>query len=825
MNQIKTDIHDDQPLYNIRILKTHIDYLQKNYSNIDIDNILDYAGVSKLQLNDSGYWYTQRQANRFYEILVKQTGNKDISRDTGRHLMDSQNIIAQYILGFKNPTSVALHIAAIYSKLSLAATVWVKKVSNNKFEFLIKPSLGVKEQLFQCRNRIGSFEGIYKFITGEYPRVDHPECIHKGGEYCKYIVSWDKTGKVFKWLRIRNHSILVGLVFSLLSYFLLPLSSFVLVALFSISVPLALSFKVQTLEKDKLTKNVEELGKTAEEYWSELNVRYNVTKLVQEVGEITSVIQNEKEIASAVSKAMNSHLDYNRGAILLAKSDNKVLFFTGWYGFTDDEIEIIENAQLRLDNPVTEDVFQKVFVKQEPVLIEDINKIDHLLDTENLNIFKKLKTLSMICVPIMHEGESFGVMAVDSLKSHREFREGDINLLMAVASQTAISIAHARAFRKLLESEKKHRTLVETVRDIVYTIDMEGIFSYVSPVVEVITGFKDKELLGRHFIEIVDPSYKETVMQRFAAGLESVGTSTYEIKILTKDDRQVPIELNVTALTDNTGQPIGRIGVARDITRRYEEEAKRQEMAMRALAQDKLASLGEIATGVAHEINQPLSYIKIILQSTLQDLLKEKLDTEELTEDFQESLRQIGKISNIISHLRTFGRSDVTSFAPVSLSAVLNDTLILMKERLRINNISMDINISDSFPMLHGNHIKLEQVFLNLIQNSMDALKEQGKGEITMSAESKNGYAFIRFSDTGEGIDAELQEKIFEPFFTTKEAGKGTGIGLSIVHGIILEHQGTISFASEGKNGATFKIKLPIYKDENANFLTEPLNA
>jgi PAS domain S-box-containing protein len=598
-----------------------------------------------------------------------------------------------------------------------------------------------------------------------------------------------------------------------------------LVALFSISVPLALSFKVQTLEKDKLTKNVRELGKTAEEYWSELNVRYNVTKLVQEVGEITSVIQNEKEIASAVSKAMNSHLDYNRGAILLAKSDNKVLFFTGWYGFTDDEIEIIENAQLRLDNPVKEDVFQKVFVKQEPALIEDINKIDHLLDTENLNIFKKLKTLSMICVPIVHEGESFGVMAVDSLKSHREFREGDINLLMAVASQTAISIAHARAFRKLLESEKKHRTLVETVRDIVYTIDMEGIFSYVSPVVEVITGFKDKELLGRHFIEIVDPSYKETVMQRFAAGLESVGTSTYEIKILTKDDRQVPIELNVTALTDNTGQPIGRIGVARDITRRYEEEAKRQEMAMRALAQDKLASLGEIATGVAHEINQPLSYIKIILQSTLQDLLKEKLDTEELTEDFQESLRQIGKISNIISHLRTFGRSDVTSFGPVSLSAVLNDTLILMKERLRINNISMDINISDSFPMLHGNHIKLEQVFLNLIQNSMDALKEQGKGEITMSAESKNGYAFIRFSDTGEGIDAEFQEKIFEPFFTTKEAGKGTGIGLSIVHGIILEHQGTISVASEGENDATFKIKLPIYKDENANFLTEPLNA
>ena len=164
------------------------------------------------------------------------------------------------------------------------------------------------------------------------------------------------------------------------------------------------------------------------------------------------------------------------------------------------------------------------------------------------------------------------------------------------------------------------------------------------------------------------------------------------------------MELNTTMLYDAHGSIIGRIGVARDITRRRQEEAKRKEIEVKALTQDKLASLGEIATGIAHEINQPLSYIKIILQSTLNDISKEKLDTEELTDDFQESLRQVGKISNIISHLRTFGRSDVTSFGPVSLSKVLNDTLILMKERLRIKNISMNIEISDAHPMVNGNH-------------------------------------------------------------------------------------------------------------------------
>jgi signal transduction histidine kinase len=127
--------------------------------------------------------------------------------------------------------------------------------------------------------------------------------------------------------------------------------------------------------------------------------------------------------------------------------------------------------------------------------------------------------------------------------------------------------------------------------------------------------------------------------------------------------------------------------------------------------------------------------------------------------------------------------------------------------------------------MLNGNHIKLEQVFFNLIQNSMDALEEQGKGEIKLSAKINNDHALIRFADTGEGVDPELQEKIFEPFFTMKEAGKGTGIGLSIVYGIIQEHQGTITCESEGEKGATFKIELPIYKDEKGDFVSGPLNA
>ena len=158
MNQDKFFINEDKPLYNIRIIRNHVDFVKKNFPKININNLLDYAGISKLQFNDFGYWCTQRQINKLNEILVKKTGNHDISRNTGRHLLKSQNILAQYVLGFKSPISAVLQSAKIYSKLSLGAEVWGKENGKSKVEFYAKPNPGVNEQFFQCRNRIGILE-------------------------------------------------------------------------------------------------------------------------------------------------------------------------------------------------------------------------------------------------------------------------------------------------------------------------------------------------------------------------------------------------------------------------------------------------------------------------------------------------------------------------------------------------------------------------------------------------------------------------------------------------------------------------------------------
>jgi len=249
--------------------------------------------------------------------------------------------------------------------------------------------------------------------------------------------------------------------------------------------------------------------------------------------------------------------------------------------------------------------------------------------------------------------------------------------------------------------------------------------------------------------------------------------------------------------------------LAADLALQQTLEHQRREAEVKMLSQAKLASLGEIATGIAHEINQPLTYIQIILQSTGRDIERGDLDLNELTADINESTKQIRRITHIINHLRTFGRNDSGDMETLSLPAILNDTLILYREKLRINSISLDAPDAPILPLIHGNATQLEQVFINLLQNALDAVSSATEPTIAIHFAHQNGMVITTFSDNGCGLDEQVATKIFEPFFTTKPIGKGTGLGLSIVYGIIADHGGTIECQSQPGQGCRFVISLP----------------
>ncbi len=249
--------------------------------------------------------------------------------------------------------------------------------------------------------------------------------------------------------------------------------------------------------------------------------------------------------------------------------------------------------------------------------------------------------------------------------------------------------------------------------------------------------------------------------------------------------------------------------LAADLALQQRLEQERREAEVKMLSQAKLASLGEIATGIAHEINQPLTYIQIILQSTGRDLEQGCLDLAELSADLTESARQIHRITRIINHLRTFGRTDSGEFTDQSLPGILDNALILYHQTLQVKSITLETTPPPNLPLIYGNAIQLEQVFINLLQNAIDALEGVSQPKISVSFSHKDKEVITTFSDNGRGIDSQSVSKIFEPFFTTKPIGKGTGLGLSIVYGIIADHGGSIECHSAPGDGCRLVISLP----------------
>lgn len=357
----------------------------------------------------------------------------------------------------------------------------------------------------------------------------------------------------------------------------------------------------------------------------------------------------------------------------------------------------------------------------------------------------------------------------------------------------------------LRESEEKFRSISEGIADGV-AIVINGRFAWVNKAFRVIFGYLPDELAGRDAEDLL-PGIRE-VQQGIGRPEEH---ARYLIESRKKDAQRIVVEVNAQSVVFDQQEALQVI--VRDITDTVEAEKKRQELEVRALGQSKLASLGKIATSVAHEINQPLSYIKIAEESILRDLENRQFDPEEAKGYCRESLRQVDRITAITDHLRSFGRTDTTQFADVRLPDVLKNSLILMGESLRLANITLVQEIEEDFPFVHGSSVKLEQIFINLIQNSVDAMADRGDKKIMIAMRQAGDMVEMSLADTGPGISPDVLEHIFEPFFTTKRLEDRTGLGLGIVNNIIKEHQGTIEYRQKEGWGASFVIMLPKSKE------------
>jgi C4-dicarboxylate-specific signal transduction histidine kinase len=244
-----------------------------------------------------------------------------------------------------------------------------------------------------------------------------------------------------------------------------------------------------------------------------------------------------------------------------------------------------------------------------------------------------------------------------------------------------------------------------------------------------------------------------------------------------------------------------------EVQRREQELREKQEQLVQA---GKLATLGELTTGVAHELNNPLNNIGLFVGNAI-DLIELGMadtDSERILQELNNAMQQVRKATEIISHLRTFGRAASVSREPVAINQVIVRAISLMREQLRLRQIEVDLQFPPEDVIVIGNAIQLEQVFINLLTNARDAMATTPRKVITITCAQVEQRVDIRVSDSGPGIPAGLEQRIFDPFFTTKEVGAGTGLGLSITYGIIKEHQGTITVENRPGEGASFLIQF-----------------
>ena len=391
-------------------------------------------------------------------------------------------------------------------------------------------------------------------------------------------------------------------------------------------------------------------------------------------------------------------------------------------------------------------------------------------------------------------GSSFAT--INELKSGLERKVGELEQEIR---------KRQRSEAALRESEEKFRSISERIADGV-AIVRGGVFVWANHAFCVIFDCCASELAGQDAATLLPQPGQRSGSPWL---MDCLGGKEAQVRYLTPcrrgDGAEILVEVNARKIVFEHQEGIQVI--VRDITEQDRAERERKELEIKALAQSKLASLGKIATGVAHEINQPLTYIRIAYESALRDMDRQQFDPAEAREYFHEALRQVGRITLITDHLRSFGRSDSSLFAEVSLPEVLANSLTLMGETLRLADITLEREIGQELPRVWGNSVQLEQVFINLFQNSVDALALSTDKRIRVRLRQENGMLEALFSDSGPGIPPEARENIFTPFYSTKGEDR-TGLGLAIVSTIIREHGGTIVYRVLPGWGASFVVLL-----------------
>jgi len=535
------------------------------------------------------------------------------------------------------------------------------------------------------------------------------------------------------------------------------------------------------------------------------------------INTIASTVSRSLDLKEMLDRALDSVLNLvgvEVGSMYVLDNQTEELVLVAYRGVSEEFADEVRTFKMG------ESLAGRAALTGEAILLDDVTRDPRVTTT----LLSGEHICSFAAIPMKSKDKVQGVMHVASRRYHH-FTPEEMELYTAVANDIGVAIENARLYEEarrreeaLRESEELYRKLVAALPDAVLMTDLDGRILYASPQAKDLYGSDSVvDLLGRNSFELVAPEDRERATANARRTLAEGVVLNVEYSLLRRDGSRYAVELSTTVVRDAGGEPKGFVGVVRDITERKKAEGMLWERGEQLRQAQKMEAVGRLAGGVAHDFNNLLTAItgySEMLLNTLEETNPMRKDVEEIN--------KAGQQAALITHqLLAFSRKQALEPTVLDLNAVVADMDGILRHFIG-EDIELLTVLEPNLGHVMADQGQMGQVIMNLVANARDAMPHGGKLTIeTANVDLDENYAaryasvppgpyvMLAVSDAGLGMDKETLSRLFEPFFTTKDVGKGTGLGVSTVYGIVKQSGGDIRVYSEPGHGTTFRIFLP----------------
>jgi len=471
--------------------------------------------------------------------------------------------------------------------------------------------------------------------------------------------------------------------------------------------------------------------------------------------------------------------------IYLLDSKMKELIFSAQKGYSEEFYKSV--SRLKIDKGLVGSVVQQ----RKPIAYDDYTKYPHALKP----VVEKAKIKSVMCVPLMSKDRIVGVLNIAS-KTPCHFTSEEINLMTLIGNQMGVAIENAQLHEEIKKSQREYKTLVENIND-GYFVCQNGKIIFTNKAFLTMHGYSQEEVLGKNFKEFFSTECIQQVERIYKDRIGGSGVPDHiEFMRKHRDGTKLPTELKINFIEFD--EKPARIGILRDISERKKMEQKIQDS-------QRLASIGQLAAAIAHEIRNPLSAIKMNIQILSKGIKLKGFNKRRL----EIAADEINRLDRIIEDVLDFAKPIQIKAINQNINKVIKKCIDLLYDKIRKKNVQLVKKLSRNVRYVPMEYEKMEQTILNIVLNAVDAMPNGGTLEILTGKAEYAGRKMmkIEIKDTGIGMTSEQVSKIFEPFFTTKTTG--VGLGLSNVKKIVEAHDGIIEVNSQINHGTSFSLFLP----------------